>query len=121
VPDLLSAIDGEPDKDVLGEMLSSLSECLGVIKAPCLTNEQLTQIVTILNRLMNEHFERASERQAKRTDEDYDEQVEEELRDEDDDGVDLLSKVRTPFYSSHTVHRIFCMYNQPRCTYSTSL
>lgn len=39
----------------------------------CLPDEMMTEVLRILNKLLTEHFERATERRQKRADEDYDE------------------------------------------------
>ena len=41
----------------------------------CFTMEQYKELVDILLKMLEEHFQRAEERQQKRNDEDYDEQV----------------------------------------------
>lgn len=92
-PELLSAIDGEPEKEVLSDHMSSFSQCLTVLGTKCLSEEQINNLIGILDKYLREHFERADERQLKRRDEDYDELVEEELLDEDDEDVFLLSKI----------------------------
>lgn len=92
-PELLSAIDGEPEKDVLSDHMSSFAQCVTVLGTKCLSEEQMNNLIGVLDKFLREHFERADERQLKRKDEDYDELVEEELLDEDDEDVFLLSKV----------------------------
>uniref|UniRef100_A0A023FS80 Putative karyopherin importin beta 3 n=1 Tax=Amblyomma parvum TaxID=251391 RepID=A0A023FS80_AMBPA len=92
-PELLSAIDGEPEKEVLSEHMASFSQCLTVLGTKCLSEDQMNTLIGVLDKYLREHFERADERQLKRKDEDYDDLVEEELLDEDDEDVFLLSKV----------------------------
>lgn len=41
----------------------------------CFTMDQYKELVDILLKMLEEHFQRAEERQQKRNDEDYDEQV----------------------------------------------
>jgi len=72
-PDLLKAIDTEPESDVLMELLSSLAKCIETLGAGCLSAPHMTELLRLLNKLLNEHFERAVARLEKRKDEDYDE------------------------------------------------
>ncbi|EEC04565.1 Ran-binding protein, putative [Ixodes scapularis] len=104
-PELLSAIDGEPEKEVLSDHMSSFAQCVTVLNSKCLSEEQLNSLITVLDKFLKEHFERAEERQLKRKDEDYDELVEEELLEEDDDDVFLLSKVADILRSLFTCYK----------------
>lgn len=104
-PDLLSAIDAEPEKEVLSDHMSSFAQCVTVLNSKCLSEEQLNSLITVLDKFLKEHFERAEERQLKRKDEDYDELVEEELLDEDDEDVFLLSKVADILRSLFTCYK----------------
>lgn len=64
-------------------------QCVTVLNSKCLSEEQLNSLITVLDKFLKEHFERAEERQLKRKDEDYDELVEEELLEE----VPLLGRI----------------------------
>lgn len=44
-----------------------------MLGAGCLSDEMMAEVLRILNKLLTEHFERATERRQKRADEDYDE------------------------------------------------
>lgn len=72
-PDLLKAIDTEPESDVLMELLYSLAKCIETLGAGCLSAPHMTELLRILDKLLNEHFEKAVARLEKRKDEDYDE------------------------------------------------
>lgn len=98
-PELIKAIDTEPENEVTVELMHSLSkvcmtkhisptstflyhdffiiykifQCIETLGAGCLSEEHMKDILTIINKMMNEHFERATERLEKRKDEDYDE------------------------------------------------
>lgn len=61
--DILKAMDTEPEKDVLAEQLASLAKCIEALGSGCLTEELMAELVKILDRLLKEHFQRASERQ----------------------------------------------------------
>lgn len=72
-PDLLKAIDTEPEAEVLPELLYSLAKCIEALGPGCLAAGPMTELLRILDKLLNEHFERAVARLEKRKDEDYDE------------------------------------------------
>ncbi|CAH2099620.1 unnamed protein product [Euphydryas editha] len=93
LPELLKAIDSEPEQEVQVELLNSLAKCIELLGAGCLSDEMMAEVLRILNKLLTEHFERATERRQKRADEDYDEVVEEQLADEDNEDVYGLSRV----------------------------
>ncbi|XP_050354155.1 importin-5 [Nymphalis io] len=93
IPELLKAIDSEPEQEVQVELLNSLAKCIELLGAGCLSDEMMAEVLRILNKLLTEHFERATERRQKRADEDYDEVVEEQLADEDNEDVYGLSRV----------------------------
>jgi len=65
--DILKAMDTEPEKDVLAEQLASLAKCIEALGSGCLTEELMAELVKILDRLLKEHFQRASERQVSLT------------------------------------------------------
>jgi len=106
LPELLKAIEAEPENDVLAELLSSAAKCVELLGAGCLGDPGMEETVKILDKTMIEHFNRQTERQGKRQggEEDYDEEVEEQLEDEDDEDVYILSKV------GDLVHSIFGTY-----------
>lgn len=72
-PELLKAINAEPDNDVLYELLASLSSCIDTLGNGCLVDQSMAELLKILDKLMTEHFERATDRHQKHLDEDYDE------------------------------------------------
>ena len=72
-PELLKALDTEPENDVLYELLGSLAGCIETLGADCLNQESMAEMLKILNKLLEEHFERAQDRTKKHLDEDYDE------------------------------------------------
>lgn len=72
-PDLLKAIDTEPESEVLLELLYSLAKCIETLGAGCLGAQPMAELLRILDKLLNKHFERAVARLEKRKDEDYDE------------------------------------------------
>ncbi|XP_023934112.1 importin-5 [Bicyclus anynana] len=93
LPELLKAIDAEPEQEVQVELLNSLAKCIELLGTGCLSDEMMAEVLRILNKLLTEHFERATQRREKRADEDYDEVVEEQLADEDNEDVYGLSRV----------------------------
>merc|ERR1712106_410482 len=103
-PELLKAIETEPESEVLSEHMHAMAKCIEVLGLGCLTNDQMGELMRILDKSMKEHFERAVKRQEQRKDEDYDDVVEEQLLDEDDEDVYVLSKV------ADITHALFTAY-----------
>jgi len=100
-PELLKAIDAEPEIDIKSEHMHSLGQCIERMGHGCLSQEHVDELVRILDKILLEHFERQTSRLEQRKDEDYDELVEETLVDEDDQDTYLLSKV------SDIMHALF--------------
>lgn len=100
-PELLKAISTEPETDVQSEMLHSLAKCIESLGASCLSDESMKEILKIIEKYMNDHFEKASKRAMARNEEDYDDGVEEILAEEDDNDIYLLSKI------ADIVHALF--------------
>ncbi|XP_058802795.1 importin-5 [Phymastichus coffea] len=98
-PDLLKAVDTEPEVDVLLELLYSLAKCIETLGAGCLGPQSMNELLRILDKLLNEHFEKAVARLEKRKDEDYDDVVEEQLADEDNEDLYTLSKIADIFHA----------------------
>ncbi|KAG7160960.1 Importin-5-like 1 [Homarus americanus] len=105
-PELLKAIETEPESEVLSEHMYAMAKCIEVLGMGCLTNDQINELIRIIDKSLKEHFERAVKRQEQRKDEDYDEVVEEQLLDEDDEDVYVLSKV------ADITHALFAAYGQ---------
>ncbi|XP_022901900.1 importin-5 [Onthophagus taurus] len=105
-PELLKALDTEPETEVLYELLSSISGCIESLGAQCLDQASMGELLKILNKLMQEHFERAQDRTKKHLDEDYDEVVQERLDDEETDDIYVLSKI------AEVVHALFTTYRE---------
>ncbi|CAB3220948.1 unnamed protein product [Arctia plantaginis] len=105
LPELLKAVDSEPEQEVQVELLNSLAKCIELLGAGCLSDEMMAEVLRILNKLLTEHFERATERRQKRADEDYDEVVEEQLADEDNEDVYGLSRVADVLHSLMSAYR----------------
>ncbi|KAF2351074.1 Armadillo-type fold [Trinorchestia longiramus] len=104
-PELLKAIETEPENEVLSEHMYSMAKCIEVLGSGCLSEVQMTELVKMLDKVLTNHFERANKRHEKRKDEDYDEVVEEQLLDEDDEDTYALSKV------SDVLHSLFAAYS----------
>ncbi|KAF9815034.1 hypothetical protein SFRURICE_010592 [Spodoptera frugiperda] len=105
LPELLKAIDSEPEQEVQVELLNSLAKCIELLGGGCLPDEMMAEVLRILNKLLTEHFERATERRQKRSDEDYDEVVEEQLADEDNEDVYGLSRVADVLHALMSAYR----------------
>jgi len=104
VPELLKAIDSDPELDVKSEHMYALAQCVETMGAGCLTEEQMNEVVKILNNTMTDHFTRQETRLEQRKGEDYDEELEENLTSEQDQDVYILSKV------SDIMHSLFGTY-----------
>ncbi|XP_063224188.1 importin-5 [Bacillus rossius redtenbacheri] len=104
-PELLKAIDTEPENEVLADDMSSLAKCIETLGAGCLPDAAMAEVVTLVDKLMTDHFAKAAARQEKRKDEDYDEVVEEQLEDEDGEAVFVLSKVADVVHALFTAYR----------------
>ena len=104
-PELLKAIETEPESEVIAELLHSLAKCIETLGANCLTQESMQEVIKIVNRFMDEHFEKADKRVAARVEEDYDEAVEEQLAEEDETDVYLLSRVADIIHSLFFVQK----------------
>ncbi|KAK0159718.1 hypothetical protein PV327_010803 [Microctonus hyperodae] len=104
-PELLKAIDTEPESEVLLELLFSIAKCIETLGAGCLNAQQMTELLRILDKLLNEHFERAVARLEKRKDEDYDDVVEEQLLDEDNEDIYTLNKIADILHALFITHK----------------
>lgn len=104
-PELLKAIESEPESEVLLELLCSLAKCIETLGAGCLDTQPMAELLRILDKLLNEHFERAVQRLEKRKDEDYDEVVEEQLADEDNDDLYTLTKISEILHALFVTHK----------------
>lgn len=100
-PELLKAIDTEPEADVLAELFHSLAKSIETLGPNCLTAEAMAEVLKLITKYMNDHFEKADKRALARNEEDYDEGVEDQLADEDDADIYLLSKI------SDVIHALF--------------
>ncbi|KAK9504651.1 hypothetical protein O3M35_010937 [Rhynocoris fuscipes] len=105
-PELLKAIETEPDTDVKHEHMFSLAKCIETLGKGCMNEESMKELLRILDLLLKQHFERATERLNKRKDEDYDEIVEEQLEDEDNDDNYTLGKI------ADILHALFVTYKE---------
>eukprot|EP00088_Acartia_fossae_P049518 TRINITY_DN5459_c0_g1_i1.p1 TRINITY_DN5459_c0_g1~~TRINITY_DN5459_c0_g1_i1.p1 ORF type:complete len:1108 (-),score=360.91 TRINITY_DN5459_c0_g1_i1:577-3870(-) len=106
LPELLKSIETEPEKDVLAELMASLSRCVELLGKDCLGQQGMQEAVNLMEKTLTEHFKRAEERAGKRAggEEDYDEGVEEELENEDEEDVFILSKVGDLVHALFSTH-----------------
>lgn len=103
-PELLKAIDTEPESDVLAELLHSLAKSIETLGPNSLSAEAMDEVLKLITKIMNEHFEREEKRALARNEEDYDDGVEERLAEEDDNDILLLSKI------ADIIHALFLTY-----------
>ncbi|XP_041352900.1 importin-5-like [Gigantopelta aegis] len=104
-PNLIKAIEVEPEPSVLPEHLNSMSKCIEKLGKGCLTDQHMAELISSLDKLLGEHFKRQDERAQKRNDEDYDEVLEESLLEEDDEDVYVLSKIADILHSFFGTHK----------------
>ncbi len=53
----------------MAEHFNSLARCVELLGLGCLNEQQMTDLVRIMQKTFNEHFERQGEREKKRADE----------------------------------------------------
>lgn len=104
-PELLKALDTEPENEVLIPMLDSLARCIQKMGPSYIDQESMQEILRIVDKLMQEHYERADDRHKKHLDEDYDEEVQEQLEDEENDDIFVLSKIADVMHSMFMIYR----------------
>jgi len=104
-PELIKAIEAEPEHSVLAEHLGSFAKCVEILGMGCLTEEYMAQVLKFLLSTINQHLERQAERNTKRKDEDYDDDVEDQLVDEDEEDVYTLSKLGDLFHALFSTHK----------------
>ncbi|RUS70137.1 hypothetical protein EGW08_022100 [Elysia chlorotica] len=104
-PNLLKAIEIEPEQSVLPEYLASFAKCIEALGKGCLSEQDMGSLVSLMDKLLKQHFQRHVERQEKRKDEDYDDIVEESLMDEDEEDAYVLSKIADVIHSFFGTHK----------------
>ncbi|KAL1491195.1 hypothetical protein ABEB36_011831 [Hypothenemus hampei] len=104
-PELLRAVDTEPENEVLLVLLDSLARCIQKLGPSYINQEWMSEILKIIDKLMNDHYERENDRHKKHLDEDYDEEVQEQLADEESDDIYVLSKITDVLHSLFTIYR----------------
>lgn len=103
-PELVKAIDLEPEVSVKSEMIGALAKCVELLGKGCLTPEWMKETLEVVDKVMVQHFEGEDKRLEVRKDEDYDEQEEEKLEDEVQDEIYKLTKI------SELIHAFFLTY-----------
>jgi hypothetical protein len=102
---LIEAIPLEPDTEITGLMINSLSKCIDLIGINCFTNEQYSKIADIVKEQISSCFVKLTKRQDKRQQEDdYDEEVEAELEAEDEDDDYIMRKIADLMHSLFGTH-----------------
>lgn len=100
-PELLKAIGTEPELDVIAELFHSLAKSIETLGANCLPADQMEEVLRLISKYLDDHFEKSDKRQQVRLEDDYDDGVEEKLAEEDDADIYLLSKI------ADVVHALF--------------
>lgn len=104
-PELLKAVELDPDNDVLVEHMASMARCIECLGVGCLGEQEIKQIIDVLDDRLKKHFEKTSERESMRKDEDYDEEVEHDLKADHEDDAMLLCKISDIFHTLFSVYR----------------
>lgn len=104
-PELLKAIETEPETEVVAELLHSLGKCIETLGQNCLSKESMDEVLKLINKFMSEHFEKANKRIMARKEEDYDDGVEEQLEEEIDNDVYILSRIADIVHSLFSTHK----------------
>uniref|UniRef100_A0A0K8TSJ3 Putative karyopherin importin beta 3 n=1 Tax=Tabanus bromius TaxID=304241 RepID=A0A0K8TSJ3_TABBR len=92
-PELLKAINAEPEAEVLAELLRSLAKSIETLGSNCLSDEAMKDVLKIITKFIQEHFEKADKRAQARNEEDYDDGVEEALAEEDESDTYILARL----------------------------
>lgn len=103
-PDLLKAVEEEPETEVTADHLWGLSKCVETLGAGCLDQGRMAALFEVLKKLLEKHFEKATERAKRRADEDHDEEEESELIDEDEEDSYVISKVSDVVHAAFATH-----------------
>ena len=61
-PELLKAIESEPENTLLAEHLNSLSRCIESLGVGCLNDDNMKSLVEIISSTVKEHFKKQEER-----------------------------------------------------------
>lgn len=104
-PELIKAIEAEPDAECLAEDFSALARCVEQLGVGCLNDEHMAELLKIMQKTFQEHFEKQGDRDKRRADEDYDADVEEQLEEEDDEDVFVLSKLGDLIHALFSTHK----------------
>ncbi|XP_065207829.1 importin-5 [Planococcus citri] len=104
-PELLSAIKGDPENEVVGDLFHSMAKCIEVLGKGCLTEQWMNELISLFEKNLLEHFLEQEAVQEKRKEEDYDENLEDEVDDSDEaDTTFKISKL------ADVVHALFKVY-----------
>jgi hypothetical protein len=103
-PELINAIDVDPDAEVVAEHMHSLAQSVEILGVGCLTDDHMNKLLEIIDKRFKQHFLNQAERAEKAKDPDFDTEVEEELIEEVDVDIMILSKmadITHAFFSTH--------------------
>lgn len=95
MPQLLDAIKGEPDVEVLVHMVDALAQVAGMIGPPAIPQELMTSAATAISLILLESEARNIERDQQAEQEDWDEEAQEEAEVEEVKEEELLSRIAT--------------------------
>lgn len=93
MPQLLDAIKGEPDVDVLSSMCDTLTSIVGLVGPPVIAADLMPGAAQALSMLLIESEARNLERQQMAEQEDWDDEAEEEAKVEEAKEEELVSRV----------------------------
>jgi len=104
-PELLKAIEGELEEEVVPELMDSFAKCVELLGIGYISADHLAQLGKIFHEKLENHLKRHQERHEKRTGEDYDEEVEEDLQEEHSTDEYILSKISDIMHSLFKTHK----------------
>ncbi|KAI0566660.1 Importin beta [Gracilaria domingensis] len=104
LPQLLDAIRGEPDVDVLVHMLDSLGQIGGIVGPPAISRETMIPVAKAISIVLLESEARNMERRRIAEQEEWDEEANEEAAAEEAKEEELLSRVVTATNAFLRVH-----------------
>ncbi|XKL61021.1 hypothetical protein PGB90_008078 [Kerria lacca] len=105
-PELLSAIKGDPENEVVGDLFHSLAKCIEVLGKGCLTEQWMDELISLFEKNLLEHFLEQEAVSEKRKEEDYDESVEDDG--DENDETDTSYKISK---LADVIHSLFRTYN----------
>ena len=103
--DLFGACEQEPDRHVLSALLCSVAECVDILGVLGFDAEIMTSLIVIIEKRLQEHFDRQQARLVQKEEEDHDEDADEDLDMERESDEQVLGKITDLLHSLFQVHK----------------